>query len=166
VGLAVALASEWSCSSNPSLSSAESTANFVFGREAWKGPRRRQGTIPTLDLPETAETTVGRSSSVRLRQQGLSRYAEAALDLACRAILAAPDGQQEVTLNKEAFSVGTLTASGALPPEFAERVLLWCAFQIPDYDPVRPWRKEEIERKVRRAFGDGMARPRGGRDVG
>jgi hypothetical protein len=27
-------------SSNPSPSSAESAANFVFGREAWKGPRR------------------------------------------------------------------------------------------------------------------------------
>jgi impB/mucB/samB family C-terminal domain len=35
-------------SSNPLLSSAESAANFVFGREAWKGPRRRQGTIPTV----------------------------------------------------------------------------------------------------------------------
>jgi hypothetical protein len=34
--------------SNPSPSSAESAANFVFGREAWKGPRRRQGTIPTV----------------------------------------------------------------------------------------------------------------------
>src|SRR4029077_3400698 len=28
--------------------SAESAANFVFGRGAWKGPRRRQGTIPTV----------------------------------------------------------------------------------------------------------------------
>src|SRR3984893_508400 len=34
--------------SNPLPSSAESAANFVFGREAWKGPRRRQGTIPTV----------------------------------------------------------------------------------------------------------------------
>src|SRR6266550_7052375 len=34
--------------SNPVPSSAESAANFVFGREAWKGPRRRQGTIPTV----------------------------------------------------------------------------------------------------------------------
>jgi len=34
--------------SNPAPSSAESAANFVFGREAWKGPRRRQGTIPTV----------------------------------------------------------------------------------------------------------------------
>src|SRR6202011_5846937 len=30
--------------SNPSPSSAESAANFVFGGEAWKGPGRRQGT--------------------------------------------------------------------------------------------------------------------------
>jgi hypothetical protein len=34
--------------SNPSPSSAESAANFVFGRGAWKGRRRRQGTIPTV----------------------------------------------------------------------------------------------------------------------
>src|SRR5467141_1590364 len=34
--------------SNPLPSSAESAANFVFGREAWKDPRRRQGTIPTV----------------------------------------------------------------------------------------------------------------------
>jgi hypothetical protein len=34
--------------SNPVPSCAESAANFVFGREARKGPRRRQGTIPTV----------------------------------------------------------------------------------------------------------------------
>src|ERR1700720_2591300 len=34
--------------SNPFPSSAESAANFVFGREAWKGARRRQGAIPTV----------------------------------------------------------------------------------------------------------------------
>jgi hypothetical protein len=42
-------------SSNPPRSSAESAANFVFGREAWKGPRRRQGTIPTVSTSSGTE---------------------------------------------------------------------------------------------------------------
>jgi hypothetical protein len=42
-------------SSNPVPSRAESAANFVFGREAWKGPRRRQGTIPTVSTSSGTE---------------------------------------------------------------------------------------------------------------
>ena len=41
--------------SNPFPSCAESAANFVFGREAWKGPRRRQGTIPTAGIAGLTE---------------------------------------------------------------------------------------------------------------
>src|ERR1700720_2488958 len=57
-------------SSNASPSSAESAANFVFGREAWIGPRRRQGTIPTVSTssgtdgsnpaPSSGESTANR----------------------------------------------------------------------------------------------------------
>src|SRR5467141_2029316 len=51
-------------SSNPSPSSAESAANFVFGREAWKGPRRRQGTIPNGEYLKRNRLRIG---SHRLR---------------------------------------------------------------------------------------------------
>jgi hypothetical protein len=91
---------------------------------------------------------------------GLSPYAEAALDSACRNILAAPAGQQEATLNVECFAIGTLAGAGAIPVEFACRVLVWAARRIRDHDPRRPWRTVEIERKVDRAFGDGMRQPR------
>ncbi len=91
---------------------------------------------------------------------GLSPYAEAALDSACRKIRAAPDGEQEATLNGEAFSIGTLAGAGAIPEAFARRTLLWAAAQIPSLDPRRPWRSTEIERKVNRAFDDGTRQPR------
>src|SRR6478672_4606845 len=43
--------------SNPFPSCAESAANFVFGREAWKGPRRRQGTIPTVSTSSGTDSS-------------------------------------------------------------------------------------------------------------
>jgi putative DNA primase/helicase len=94
---------------------------------------------------------------------GLSPYAEAALDSACRRILAAPAGTQEATLNSECYSIGTLAGADAIPEGFARRTLLWAASQIASFDPRRPWRSAEIEQKVAHAFDDGMRHPRGGR---
>jgi len=91
---------------------------------------------------------------------GLSPYAEAALDSACRRILAAPAGEQEATINGEAFAIGTLAGAGAIPSDFARRALIWTARQIRDYDHRRPWRARELENKVNRAFDDGMRQPR------
>ena len=59
--------------SNPSPSSAESAANFVFGREAWKGPRRRQGTIPTVS---TSSGTDGSNPAPSAGVTRLQRYCE------------------------------------------------------------------------------------------
>jgi hypothetical protein len=91
---------------------------------------------------------------------GLSAYASSALNRACRRIAAASDGQQEATLNGEAFAIGTLAGAGAVPPDFALNVLLYAAGQIRDYDLGRPWRLAEIQRKVNRAFDAGMRHPR------
>jgi hypothetical protein len=91
---------------------------------------------------------------------GLSPYAEAALDGACRRIIAAPAGEQESTLNSECFSLGTLAGAGAVPAEFARRTLTWAARQMPDHDPRWPWQARQIEGKVHRAFDAGMERPR------
>jgi hypothetical protein len=91
---------------------------------------------------------------------GLSPYARAALNRACRHIIGAPDGQQEATLNAEAFAIGRLAGAGAVPPDFALRVLLHAAGQVPDYDLGRPWRAAEIQRKITRAFDAGTLYPR------
>lgn len=94
---------------------------------------------------------------------GLSPYARAALNSACRNIVSSPSGEQEATLNAEAFAIGTLAGAGGIPEGFALRTLLWAASQIRDHDSRRPWRAAEIEDKVKRAFADGLSRPREGR---
>jgi hypothetical protein len=90
----------------------------------------------------------------------LSPYGEAALDNACRRIIAAPAGGQERTLNAECFAIGTLAAAGAISADFARRVLIWTAHRVPDFDRARPWRAGELQRKVERAFADGVRHPR------
>jgi hypothetical protein len=115
--------------------------------------------VPAALLPREPERQATTSPPAR-STAGLSPYAEAALDSACRRIIAAPDGQQENILNAEAFAIGTLASAGAIPPDFARRALIWAARQIPDYDHRRPWQAAEIERKVNRAFEDGMRHPR------
>jgi putative DNA primase/helicase len=92
--------------------------------------------------------------------RGLSPYAEAALDGACRRIITAPNGEQEATLNGEAFRIGTLAGAGGLPADFARRTLHWAASQVRNYDSRRPWSPAEIEGKVDRALADGLRRPR------
>ena len=114
--------------------------------------------IPNALLPRPEERCA--SGALVRPAAGLSHYAEAALDSACRRIIAAPAGEQEATLNAESFAIGTLAGAGAIPADFARRALAWAARQIPDYDPRRRWRAAELERKVERAFTDGMRHPR------
>jgi hypothetical protein len=96
----------------------------------------------------------------RFECSGLSRYGEAALDAACGVILRAAAGQQEATLNTEAFSIGTLAGAGGIPEAIALKALLAAANRMPNHDPAWPWRWEDIDFKVRRAFRDGLAHPR------
>jgi hypothetical protein len=91
---------------------------------------------------------------------GLSPYASAALDGACRAIISACAGAQEKTLHSECFSIGTLAGAGAIPADFARRALLWAAEKMPNHDHARPWRASEIEKKVNRSFDQGTRKPR------
>jgi hypothetical protein len=91
---------------------------------------------------------------------GLSRYGERAIESACEAIVRAGSGQQERTLNAEAFSIGTLAGAGVLPADIALRALLRAGNAMPDHDGRWPWRPEEIDLKVRRAFNAGQGQPR------
>jgi hypothetical protein len=94
------------------------------------------------------------------RPQPLTRYAEAALDGAVKAICTAPDGQQRDTLNREIYSIARLVAGGAIPAGLAIEALQWAAQQLRSYDARRPWRPDELDKMVRAAFADGLARPR------
>lgn len=96
----------------------------------------------------------------------MSRYAEIALDRACRAIIAAPAGSQERTLNSEVFAIGTLAGAGGISVGPARQALRWAALKMPSYDSRRPWRAKDLEDKVDRAFDTGRQHPRAGRSHG
>jgi hypothetical protein len=115
--------------------------------------------VPAALLPREPERPAAHARPAK-PTTGLSPYSEVALDSACRRIIAAPAGQQEVTLNAECFSIGTLVGAAAVPEVFAQRVLLWAAQQITDYDRHRRWRASDREKKVARAFDAGMRHPR------
>ncbi len=114
--------------------------------------------VPAALLPREVEREAA-AEPVK-PETGLSRYAEAALDSACRKIITAPAGEQEATINGEAFAIGTLAGADAIPASFARRALEWAARQIPNHDPRRPWLGREIEAKVARAFAEGQRQPR------
>ena len=95
-----------------------------------------------------------------LRPQRLSRFAEAALDAAVKAITSAPDGQQRDTLNREVYSIAGLAGSGVLPTGLAIEALQWAARQLRSYDHRHPWRTAELDKIVRGAFADGLMHPR------
>ena len=91
---------------------------------------------------------------------GLGPYAEAAIDSACSAIVRAPAGEQERVLNSECFSIGTAAGAGIIPADIALRALLRAGNSMPDHDARWPWRPEEVDLKVRRAFSAGLQHPR------
>ena len=97
------------------------------------------------------------------RAEGLSPYAEAAVNSACRNIVHAAAGTQEDTLHRECFSIGTLAGAGAVPESWALRMLQSAAAGMRDFDHKRPWRAGEIANKVTASFNRGLAQPRAAR---
>ena len=85
----------------------------------------------------------------------MNAYVDAALDLACAAIRTAPNGAQETTLHREAYSIGGLIGHDLSEGE-AFAVLIAAARAMPVYG--EPW--GNLERKVRESLRRGMERPR------
>jgi hypothetical protein len=130
---------------------------------AWTDPNQGVDTAPLAPAPAwlhapkpDREVTL---SPVR-PSRGLTCYGEAALAGACGNILRAAAGEQETTLHQECFSIGTLAGAAGIPEGFALKALLHAASRMPDYDPRRPWRAADVDRKVRRSFAEGMRHPR------
>jgi hypothetical protein len=112
-----------------------------------------------MRIVEPASQTVPETAAP-IRPQRLSRYAEAALDGAIKAIVSAPAGQQRDTLNREIYGIARLVAGGTMPAGLAIESLQWAGRQLRSYDRRRPWRLAELDKLVRTAFVDGLARPR------
>ncbi len=113
--------------------------------------------VPERLLPRPPEASPVGAPAVC---DGLSPYGEAALLSAAEVIMAAADGEQERALNDEAYAIGRLAGAGGVPPELALDVLLTAARAMRSFDPARPWSPAEVETKVRRAFAQGLAKPR------
>ena len=90
----------------------------------------------------------------------LSAYGEAALDNAVRRIISAGAGEQEVTLNAEVYCIGALVGGGEIPESLGLDAMQWAARKMPSFDAYRPWQASALERKVHKAFADGMANPK------
>lgn len=93
----------------------------------------------------------------------INPYGTNAINSAVSRIFTAPDGQQTTTLNREAYAVGQLVGAGVVPERIGLAALMHGALAMPSYDRWRPWRRNEIERSVKRSFDAGMRRPRDGR---
>jgi len=91
---------------------------------------------------------------------GLSPYADAAIERACIAIRHAPDGQQRETLVRESFAIGTLAGAGCIPVAFARAALIDAGCGMRSYDARDPWTAKGITRVVNGCFTAGLARPR------
>ena len=87
-------------------------------------------------------------------------YSKAALDAAARRIVGAPIGQQDMTFNAEAYSIGQLVAGGAMPRAFAADVLERAGMAMVNGDIRRPWTVAIVRKKIQRAFSDAAAAPR------
>jgi hypothetical protein len=134
------------------------------GSGYWWDPIWNADSVPLAPAPDwlvapPPERRQTATASVTV-SDGLSPYADAALDSACRRIIEAPAGEQEATLYGEVFAIGTLAAAGGIPSSLARRALLNAAYRVRDYDTRRPWRRDQLERKVERAFDQGMMQPR------
>lgn len=90
----------------------------------------------------------------------LSAYGEAALDNAVKRIISAGAGEQEVTLNTEAYCIGTLVSGGEIPEALGLEAMHWAARKMPSFDDYRPWQASALERKVNKALADGMTNPK------
>ena len=127
------------------------------------------GVTSMLDAPEWFDRHKSASRPEQRRQRlPLSTDSEVldrgrfALEQACHAIENAPNGAQETTLNKEAYTVGGMVARGDIPWAEAREELIAAAKRMPAYG--KPWRK--LDKKIERALEDGMARPLSPRDNG
>ncbi len=111
-------------------------------------PGAAQVAVPELPAPVPQPAVVPVKP-----QSGLSRYAEVALDNACRRIIEAQDGERNRTINSAAYGIGRLAGAGAIPAGFAKRVLLHALEKMPQCG------KRDIA-KLDRSFSDGLQNPR------
>jgi hypothetical protein len=115
-------------------------------------------------IPRWADVALRRNSNfesiVNSRPyQGLSLFGNTMLKSACDAIVTAPGGKQEKTLNDRSFQIGRYVGGGLLERDPTIAELIKAGLQMVDYDPNWEWTEKGIEKKVMRAVDAGMLKP-------
>lgn len=123
---------------------------------------------PLLQTVERREVewTVGKVLESADITDAMRTYVAAAVEAECQAVIDAPNGSQERTLNAAALKLGSLVGAGALFAHEAATALEQAALQMANYDAERPWKMPDIKHKIEHGLGDGMKRPRDLSDVG
>jgi hypothetical protein len=114
--------------------------------------------LETLDPPAPAPAPV-QPRKAPVSGDG-SPYGLAALDAETSAILSAPFGQQETTLNAACLKIGALVAGGELAGDVALSALVSAALGMASQPGRERWDPSKVTAKVRASFADGQARPR------
>lgn len=98
--------------------------------------------------------------TIQRRAEGGTPYGLAALADECRKINRAGFGEQEKTLNEAALRVGHLVAGGQIQEGLALSDLLAAGYSMPSQPGREPWRPDDVQRKIKRAFDKGLTDPR------
>jgi hypothetical protein len=115
-------------------------------------PPATRTTLPPALLPAGDSTGSGRAG----------RYAQAALQREAARVRAAPPGSCNDTLNRAAFNLGQLAATGLLDPEQVRAVLLAAALAAPATGHADRQRKAKAT--IASGLRGGAAKPRQRRD--
>ncbi len=98
--------------------------------------------------------------AVRQPQIVRPEYGLKALRGECLNIANAQNGQQEWTLNRASYLMGTLIGAGVLDEQTAVQELRTVALTMISYDKQRPWTANDIALKIARGISDGKRKPR------
>ncbi len=88
-------------------------------------------------------------------------YGRAALAQLCHEIASCPPGSQDDTLYRKATRIGSLAHGGNIALDEAWTAAVDAGMRMANGKPDHPWRRQEIERKVERAFAYAAQSPTG-----
>jgi hypothetical protein len=87
-------------------------------------------------------------------------YVNAMMERACREIAEASDGEQNTVLNGTSFNIGNTAGHRNLVAAPLINAMVAAGMRMRNFRPNDPWRRDDIERKVRAGFEAGLAKAR------
>jgi hypothetical protein len=128
------------------------------GRYAWAGAAGTLAAMPAW-IAQRPDATAPPMPPRPARADRRAAYAAAALEGECRRVAAAPEGLRSDTLNRAAFSLGTLVGAGALDEALVVDSLA-AAAAAASRSGERPLGAREAMATIRSGLAHGIARPR------